>query len=158
MWSECICCTVMDPIHGLQIDLLMLSHVQQTTMFCETWWLVFVQAHTQPLQNNHELFLPLMSSELKLDRSVNSALHPLCPPLLCFPPGPGLAFIAYPKAVSMMPLPTLWAVLFFIMLLLLGLDSQVSVWTKAAVSTCIQISYPQRQPPRGQPAPVRLRA
>lgn len=38
--------------------------------------------------------------------------------------GPGLAFIVYPRALNMMPWPHLWAVLFFVMILLLGLASQ----------------------------------
>ncbi|XP_028654611.2 sodium- and chloride-dependent GABA transporter 2-like [Erpetoichthys calabaricus] len=37
--------------------------------------------------------------------------------------GPGLAFIAYPRAVAMMPLPQLWACCFFLMVILLGLDT-----------------------------------
>ncbi|GFY68002.1 sodium- and chloride-dependent glycine transporter 1 [Trichonephila inaurata madagascariensis] len=52
--------------------------------------------------------------------------------------GTGLAFIAYPDAVARMPVATLWALLFFFMLFLLGIDSQF-----AAVETILTFVFDQ---------------
>ncbi|XP_033761909.1 sodium- and chloride-dependent creatine transporter 1-like [Pecten maximus] len=47
--------------------------------------------------------------------------------------GPGLGFVAYPMALAQMPLPNLWAVLFFIAMITLGLDSQFTITETAYV-------------------------
>lgn len=41
--------------------------------------------------------------------------------------GAGLAFVTYPEAIAMLPIPQLWGLLFYVMLFLLGISGVVSV-------------------------------
>ncbi|XP_050396471.1 sodium- and chloride-dependent glycine transporter 1 isoform X1 [Patella vulgata] len=54
--------------------------------------------------------------------------------------GPGLVYIAYPQALSLLPVPQLWCFLFFLMLLSVGLDTQFC-FLELAVSVIID-SFP----------------
>ncbi|KAL1470138.1 hypothetical protein MTO96_024607, partial [Rhipicephalus appendiculatus] len=55
--------------------------------------------------------------------------------------GPGLAFVAYPEALTRLPVPQLWSVLFFLMLFILGLDSEFAILETFVTSLCDQIPY-----------------
>nr|XP_054769908.1 sodium- and chloride-dependent neutral and basic amino acid transporter B(0+)-like [Lytechinus pictus] len=55
--------------------------------------------------------------------------------------GFGLAFVAYPAAVARMPISPLWSVLFFGMLITLGLDSQFAIMENLVTMICDE--FPQ---------------
>uniref|UniRef100_A0A3Q2XR53 Si:ch211-283g2.1 n=1 Tax=Hippocampus comes TaxID=109280 RepID=A0A3Q2XR53_HIPCM len=53
---------------------------------------------------------------------------------------PGLVYVVYPQAFTSMPLPQLWAVLFFSMLLFLGIDSEQFAMVEVMVTSLMDQS------------------
>ncbi|KAI3387219.1 hypothetical protein SNEBB_003183 [Seison nebaliae] len=62
--------------------------------------------------------------------------------------GPGLCFIVYPEAISNLPLPQLWSILFFLMLISLSIGTQFGLFQ--TVSSCIFDLYPSLNRMRGR--------
>jgi neurotransmitter:Na+ symporter, NSS family len=54
--------------------------------------------------------------------------------------GPGLAFVVFPEALSLMPMSMLFSILFFVMLLTLGIDSAFSL--VESVNTALRDRFP----------------
>ncbi|MPC86062.1 Sodium- and chloride-dependent glycine transporter 2 [Portunus trituberculatus] len=65
----------------------------------------------------------------------------------CQNTGPALAFVTYPQALALLPLPSLWSVLFFLMLFFLGIDSAF-VQMEATVVSIID-AFPNLRTGRG---------
>ena len=68
--------------------------------------------------------------------------------------GPGLAFVAFPKALSMMPGSNFFSLLFFLMLIFLGIDSAFSMAEALSTAVTESMSGANLPPFRSRPQAI----
>jgi len=52
--------------------------------------------------------------------------------------GPGLSFIVYPEALSLMPFPWIWCIFFFLMMITIGFGSILS-WMECVLDSLTEV-------------------
>jgi len=92
---------------------------------------VHIDAHIVSLVD----FLTSLLASIVIFSTLGHSAHQLGVPVETVAKGgQGLAFVAYPEALSHLPVPHLWSVIFFLMLFLLGLDSEFALFETVMVA------------------------
>merc|ERR1719158_746752 len=92
---------------------------------------VHIDAHIVSLVD----FLTSLLASIVIFSTLGHSAHQLGVPVETVAKGgQGLAFVAYPEALSQLPAPHFWSVIFFLMLFLLGLDSEFALFETVMVA------------------------
>lgn len=96
---------------------------------CKRWGRSQGQRWASPFAYHNSVVKPLWLSalQIKLLYFYFKSIFRLSPP----PLGPSLLFITYPEAIANMVGSTFFAIIFFVMMITLGLDSTVCIYTYA---------------------------
>jgi len=92
-------------------------------------WFICVVTYLTAIFSGFVIFSVLGFMSFKLNKPIEEVASQ----------GAGLAFIIYPEAIAAMPVAPLWSILFFTMILTLGIGSQIAIVT-TVISTIVDSS------------------
>lgn len=92
-------------------------------------WFICVVTYLTAIFSGFVIFSVLGFMSFKLNKPIEEVASQ----------GAGLAFIIYPEAIAAMPIAPLWSILFFTMILTLGVGSQIAIVT-TVISTIVDSS------------------
>jgi len=94
----------------------------------DTWFICLV-TYLTAIFSGFVIFSVLGFMSFKMDKDISEVASQ----------GAGLAFVIYPEAIANMPVAPLWSILFFTMILTLGVGSQIAIVT-TVISTIVDSS------------------